>query len=84
MKTYRIMRVSDKPIGHANSVSGAIVECVRALRCGWDALIVPTPQATQDECEAAARMLGLESDPNASDMDRPVDANIVARDLAGL
>jgi uncharacterized membrane protein YebE (DUF533 family) len=34
------------------------------------------------DCHEAARLLGLDGDPDAADMDQPIDANVVARDLA--
>jgi len=70
------------PYATSTTLASAIADAVRARRLGLDGVIIPDTEATADDCDEAARILGWDRDPAAADMDRPVSANVVASDLA--
>lgn len=70
------------PFATVRTVAEAIAESVRARRLGLDGDIHPDDHAKPADCDDAARLLGWDRDPASGDMDRPVNANTVAHDLA--
>lgn len=72
------------PFSTAYSLSEAIADSVRARRLGLSGEIVSDGRmdATPDDCNEAAKLLGWDRDVDASDMDSPVCANVVASDLS--
>jgi hypothetical protein len=70
------------PWAHADTLSAAIAESVRAIRAGLDGRIIPDGDATPLDCDEAAQLLGWDRDPDSVYIDRPVSPNDVARKMA--
>ena len=68
------------PYSETDTIATAIADSVRARRNGLDGTISPDADATPQDCDEAAVLLGWDRD--SADMDRPVSTNIVASDLA--
>ena len=72
------------PFSTPADLSAAIADSVRARRLGLNGVIIGDAiDATPEDCDRAAQLLGWDRDPASADMDRPVNANTVAADLAG-
>jgi hypothetical protein len=70
------------PYSSESTVAAAIAASVKARRLGLDGFISPAAQATPQDCDEAAVILGWDRDPASAEMDMPIDANIVAADMA--
>jgi hypothetical protein len=79
---YIISGTPEMTYSQADTIAAAIADSVRARRLGLDGTIAPDDEATPQDCDGAAALLGLDRDPASVDMDRPIKANIVANDLA--
>ena len=70
------------PYATETRLAAAIAASVKARRLGLSGEIIPSTDATPDDCNEAAQLLGWDRDPAAADMDMPVNANVVASDMA--
>lgn len=82
-RTYTVIsKQGMSPFATEHTIAAAIAASVNARRQGLEGTITPTAQATPYDCDEAAVILGWERDPVSADMDMPIDANIVASDMA--
>lgn len=70
------------PFASELTLSAAIASSVKARKLGLDGTISPSSDATPQDCDEAATILGWDRDPASADMDMPINANIVAADMA--
>ena len=83
MKYIVTLKNGMTPFSTTADLPSAIADSVRARRIGLNGVIIGDAlDATPDDCDRAAQLLGWECDPASADMDRPIDANTVAADLA--
>ena len=71
------------PFATESTLAAAIVASVKARRLGLDGTISPSAEATPQDCDEAATILGWDRDPSSADMDMAIEANIVASDMVG-
>ena len=83
MRNYTISaKAGMSPFATAKTLGAAIAASVKARRLGLDGIIRPSAEATPQDCDEAAVILGWDRAPDSADMDMPIEANIVAADMA--